>query len=205
MIFFLAFSLSTCCRDWYKGFRADCPDGNLHKSKILEMYSLILPAGDSSTFVDQIFRIFDKDGNGSIDFKEFMLATDMTAAGCPEEKLKWAFKVTELLSPKKRKTFIFTTFIFQLYDKDNSGYIDVTEMAEAIGTLYEMEGIPVVTGKPGDQDNPGLKKARKIFAKLDANGDGELTVEEFVEGCLGDEELLEMLAPSTAPGEDEEN
>ena len=72
-------------------------------------------------FVDQIFRIFDKDGNGSIDFKvtfstvileklpsvmvlttkqrfrassqEFMLATDMTASGTPEEKLRWAFKM----------------------------------------------------------------------------------------------------------------
>ena len=43
--------------------------------------------------MDQIFRIFDKDGNGSIDFKEFMMATDMTSAGTPEEKLKWTFKV----------------------------------------------------------------------------------------------------------------
>merc|ERR1712181_99947 len=62
-------------------------------------------------FVDRIFRIFDKDGNGSIDFKEFMLATDMTASGSPEEKLRWAFK---------------------MYDKDDS---------ETIGTLHEMEGV----------------------------------------------------------------
>ena len=33
------------------------------------MYSMILPAGNAKVFVDQIFRIFDKDGNGSIDFK----------------------------------------------------------------------------------------------------------------------------------------
>ena len=33
------------------------------------MYSMILPAGNAAVFVDQIFRIFDKDGNGSIDFK----------------------------------------------------------------------------------------------------------------------------------------
>ena len=33
------------------------------------MYSMILPAGNANVFVDQIFRIFDKDGNGSIDFK----------------------------------------------------------------------------------------------------------------------------------------
>lgn len=30
---------------------------------------MILPAGNANVFVEQIFRIFDKDGNGSIDFK----------------------------------------------------------------------------------------------------------------------------------------
>ena len=52
------------------------------------MYSMILPVGNAKLFVDQIFRIFDKDGNGTIDFKEFMMATDMTASGSPEEKLR---------------------------------------------------------------------------------------------------------------------
>ena len=82
---------------------------------------MILPADNAKLFVDQIFRIFDKDGNGSIDFKvfkissrrkddrndftshicfksnnyiiiliqEFMMATDMTASGSPEEKLRY--------------------------------------------------------------------------------------------------------------------
>ena len=36
---------------------------------------------------------FDKDGDGTIDFVEFMIATDMTYSGTPEEKLRWAFKV----------------------------------------------------------------------------------------------------------------
>ena len=30
---------------------------------------MILPVGNAQLFVDQIFRIFDKDGNGTIDFK----------------------------------------------------------------------------------------------------------------------------------------
>ena len=33
------------------------------------MYSMILPVANAKVFVDQIFRIFDKDGNGDIDFK----------------------------------------------------------------------------------------------------------------------------------------
>ena len=36
---------------------------------------MILPADNAKLFVDQIFRIFDKDGNGSIDFKVFKISS----------------------------------------------------------------------------------------------------------------------------------
>ena len=41
---------------------------------------------------NHIFRTFDTDKNGYIDFKEFLLAIDITSAGTAEEKLKWAFR-----------------------------------------------------------------------------------------------------------------
>ena len=56
-------------KDFVRGFKYDCPSGQLDKEKMLSMYSLILPAGNAKVFVDQIFRIFDQDGDGSIDFK----------------------------------------------------------------------------------------------------------------------------------------
>ena len=58
------------------------------------MYSKIIPKEDPGVIVDHLFRIFDRDGNGTIDFKEFVMATDMTTAGAPEEKLKWTFRVS---------------------------------------------------------------------------------------------------------------
>ena len=33
------------------------------------MYGSFLPEENSKIFVDQMFRVFDKDGDGSIDFK----------------------------------------------------------------------------------------------------------------------------------------
>ena len=45
--------------------------------------------------------------NTNDSLKEFMMATDMTASGSPEEKLRWAFK---------------------MYDEDNSREIDIREM-----------------------------------------------------------------------------
>merc|ERR1719219_3205684 len=130
-------------REWFKGFKVDCPDGELGKDKILDMYSMILPVGNAKVFVDQIFRIFDKDGNGTIDFKEFMLATDMTASGTPEEKLRWAFK---------------------MYDKDGSGTIEPSEMSEVISELYSMIG---------QSKDEGSQRANRIFNKLDIDDNGE--------------------------------
>ena len=43
-------------------------------------------------FSDHVFKTFDKDKNGFIDFKEFLLAIDVTSTGSPEEKLEWAFR-----------------------------------------------------------------------------------------------------------------
>ena len=84
--------------------------------KIIDIYikySYLIPfkgeAGEQ--FMEQLFRIFDKDGDGSIDFKEFMIATDMTSSGDPEEKLRWAFR---------------------MYDVDGNGSIDFNEMRRLI-------------------------------------------------------------------------
>ena len=48
----------------------DCPSGKLQKEKAIEMYGMILPDKNAFVFVDHIFRIFDKDNNEEIDFKE---------------------------------------------------------------------------------------------------------------------------------------
>ena len=50
-------------------FQADCPDGKLYKSKIIDMYAMIIPRKNASILVDHIFRVFDKDSNGFIDFR----------------------------------------------------------------------------------------------------------------------------------------
>ena len=49
-------------------FQADCPDGKLYKSKVVKMYSMIIPEKNASVLVDHIFNVFDGDSNGSIDF-----------------------------------------------------------------------------------------------------------------------------------------
>ena len=66
------------------------------------MYGLLLPPGIARVFVEQLFGLFDSDKSGSIDFNEFIVATNMPTSGTVREKLKW---------------------IFEMYDEDRSGML----------------------------------------------------------------------------------
>lgn len=50
----------------------DCPTGKMDRAKIESMYAMVLPPDNAKSFVDQIFKIFDEDGDGTIDFKVSM-------------------------------------------------------------------------------------------------------------------------------------
>ena len=54
---------------FFRGFAKDCPNGKLYRQKVTEVYEEIVPNGNCKFFVDQIFRIFDQDCNGYLDFK----------------------------------------------------------------------------------------------------------------------------------------
>ena len=94
-------------QEWHKGFLEDCPDGELTKTQFVEMYTKIFPGGNAEKFSENVFRTFDTDRSGTIDFREFMLALHVTSSGTPEEKLTWAFR---------------------MYDVDGNGGIDFNEM-----------------------------------------------------------------------------
>ncbi|XP_033239238.1 neuronal calcium sensor 2 isoform X2 [Drosophila pseudoobscura] len=103
-------------------------------------------------------------------YDEFLLAIDVTSSGTPEEKLKWAFR---------------------MYDVDGNGVIDIQEMTKIVQAIYDMLGA-CSSNRPADSAE---ERAKNIFAKMDENNDGQLTQDEFLKGCLQDEELSKMLAP----------
>ena len=57
--------------------------------------------------------------------------------------------------------------------------------------IYDMLGA-CSSNRPADSAED---RAKNIFAKMDENNDGQLTQDEFLKGCLQDEELSKMLAP----------
>ncbi|KAL3171574.1 hypothetical protein MRX96_013772 [Rhipicephalus microplus] len=58
-------------RQWYKGFVKDCPSGHLTEQGFLRIYKLFFPQGDPSKFTSLIFRVFDENKDGAIEFEEF--------------------------------------------------------------------------------------------------------------------------------------
>ena len=54
---------------WHDTFRKECPTGLMTKPEFVKMYSAMFPNGDAADFADIIFRAYDIDGSGTIDFK----------------------------------------------------------------------------------------------------------------------------------------
>merc|ERR1712019_142825 len=147
-------------KEWYKGFKQDCPNGRLTPPKFVDMYKLFFPSGNAEQFCDHVFRTFDTDKNGFIDFKEFLLAIDVTSSGSPEEKLNWAFS---------------------MYDVDGNGWIDLREMTRIVKSIYKMMGPNQALV---DQFETPEKRAEDIFQRMDVNSDGRVTRQEFVRSCI---------------------
>merc|ERR1712142_1305458 len=63
--------------DMYKGFLADCPGGEMVPATFCQIYAKCFPAGNVKKFCEHVFRTFDIDKNGVIDFKEFLLSIDV--------------------------------------------------------------------------------------------------------------------------------
>ncbi|EFR00473.1 neuronal calcium sensor 1 [Nannizzia gypsea CBS 118893] len=157
-------------QQWYKGFLKDCPSGTLTKEEFQKIYRQFFPFGDPSSFANYVFRVFDADGSGMIDFKEFICALSVTSRGKMEDKLDWAF---------------------QLYDIDGDGKISYEEMLAIVEAIYKMVGSMVKL--PEDEDTPE-KRVQKIFRMMDKDENGSLDISEFKEGSKRDETIVSALS-----------
>ncbi|KAK3602386.1 hypothetical protein CHS0354_026273 [Potamilus streckersoni] len=153
-------------REWHKDFKRLLKGGRyLTPQNFKQVYNEMFH-GDATHFAENVFRTFDIDGNGKVDFKEFLIGLSITASSNVEKRLRWAFK---------------------MYDVDGSGTISRQEMCSIVQAVYTMTAI--------SQQNtiPPQKLADDLFSKLDTDNNGEITWEEFRDGALNDETLLRLL------------
>ncbi|CAF1501726.1 unnamed protein product, partial [Didymodactylos carnosus] len=69
--------------------------------------------------------------------------------------------------------------------------IDKKEMTKVITAIYDLLGEDNRKG-----ENSPDNRVKKIMEKLDINDDKKITRDEFVEGCMKDDVLRQLLAPN---------
>ncbi|TRY90889.1 hypothetical protein DNTS_021961 [Danionella cerebrum] len=148
---------------WYNKFMRESPSGLITLFELKNMLEMQGMSEEASSYVDQVFFTFDMDGDGYIDFVEYIAAVSLLLKGAINQKLKWYFK---------------------LFDQDGNGKIDRDEMEtifKAIQDITRSYEIP-----PDDI-------VSLIYERIDVNNEGELTLEEFITGAKGHLDIMEML------------
>jgi len=152
----------------YENFMVKHPDGNIARKEFRSMVQACYPDIDVIRLEKHIFRLFDKDGDGTIDFKEFMIVLYIMSNGTAEENLRQIFKV---------------------FDLDGNGCISREEMTRICHDLSYMITI---------KDNPNGYNADTLgnmaFQEMDTNHDGWITEEEFITACFAQKQISTMLA-----------
>ncbi|RXM28854.1 Guanylyl cyclase-activating protein 2 [Acipenser ruthenus] len=108
--------------------------------------------------------------DNTIDFLEYVAALNLVLRGKLEHKLRWSFKV---------------------YDKDGNGCVDKAELLEIIEAIYNLK--KDTSRYPEAQLLTPEEVCERIFQLVDANGDGTLSLDEFVKGAQKDKWVMKML------------
>ncbi|XP_060091140.1 guanylyl cyclase-activating protein 3 [Heteronotia binoei] len=150
--------------NWYNKFMKDCPSGQLSLYECKSFLSLHGMNSEAEYYVDQVFNTFDLNKDGFIDFLEFIAAINLIIRGKIDQKLKWYFK---------------------LYDADGNGFIEKREL------LKIFRAVQAITGYC---DTTPEEFTEMVFKKVDVNHDGELSLEEFINGVESDGDLFRMIS-----------
>eukprot|EP00090_Calanus_glacialis_P010241 TRINITY_DN1862_c0_g1_i1.p1 TRINITY_DN1862_c0_g1~~TRINITY_DN1862_c0_g1_i1.p1 ORF type:complete len:196 (-),score=68.33 TRINITY_DN1862_c0_g1_i1:205-792(-) len=154
-------------KEAFNSFVAEHPNGKMKPKDFREMMSKALPKKDASKMEKHVFRIYDSNNDGYIDFSEFMLIFFIMSDGTPEEVL---------------------TKIFRVFDVNSDGTITQKEMTKLIKDMYGL--------LKSEDPNLAAKDliSKSAFAEMDKDQDGKVSTAEFIAACTGQEEFSKMLA-----------
>ncbi|XP_055709078.1 Kv channel-interacting protein 4 isoform X4 [Phlebotomus papatasi] len=158
----------------YRGFKAECPTGVVREDTFKVFYSQFFPqAANSGQYAHYVFNTLDQDRSGIVSFEEFVQGLSILSRGSLEEKLRWTFS---------------------LYDINGDGFITREEMTDIATAIYDLVGhLPIDPTATSEEDRI-REKVDRIFQKMDVNGDGVVTLEEFLDCCLNDEAISRSMA-----------
>ena len=165
----------------HEKFLSDYPSGYMTRKQFIAEYKSLCPRGDAERFARHVFRAFDLDKSNTVDFHEFLVGLSMTSAtSSAQTKLEWTF---------------------HLFDIDGNGLLTRRECLEVIEPIVRFN-----LSLQGDISNINIdqmiisakKSMMKIFDNVLDNRTDKLTMSQFVQACLKDEFVSQLLAPSAS-------
>jgi len=145
----------------FKQFKKENPSGFISKGELKNAIGLMGLQPDDY-LITRIFQVYDKNGDGKIDFRECVNVLSIASRGNPREKLE---------------------FSFHLYDLDGNGFISREEFSLIVKSLFK--SLPSIENLPPDRNTPE-KVTDKFFETADVNHDKQVSFEEFAT-CLENE------------------
>ncbi|CAF3447431.1 unnamed protein product [Rotaria socialis] len=142
-------------RTWHEKFFHDNPDGRLDRDEFRKIFRILRQESPDSldNICDHVFRAFDVDGNGFVEFGEFLLGFAICSRGDLRSRLDYAF---------------------ECYDLDSNGFITEDEIEPVLRGMYTLLGIK------HSADYPPEIAAKDLMNKLDLTKDGRVTKDEFI-------------------------
>eukprot|EP01130_Rhizamoeba_saxonica_P001842 TRINITY_DN11679_c0_g1_i1.p1 TRINITY_DN11679_c0_g1~~TRINITY_DN11679_c0_g1_i1.p1 ORF type:complete len:189 (-),score=58.30 TRINITY_DN11679_c0_g1_i1:64-630(-) len=156
-----------------KTFRTYKKDGVIPKELWIEV---LLETGATIEFANALWDTFDRNGDGSLDYKEFFIMSAVSVGGTKEQKLAASF---------------------DLFDENNDGYLtkeEVINMLSACYIYHQKRGSDEFGDSLNDEDKERIERITdEIFEKIDIDENGKIDREEFIEGALADDLVLTHL------------
>ena len=112
---------------------------------------------------EKVFKNWDADQNGCISFAEFAYIIFLMTKAPKEVKLR---------------------HIFNILDIDGSGTLSAQEVVQAVKNAHNILG---------DLNFDYNSKGIQVFRAMDSDGDLRINQEEFVQACLKDENLGDLM------------
>ncbi|KAK3600684.1 hypothetical protein CHS0354_029547, partial [Potamilus streckersoni] len=153
-------------QEWYESFQSYLTPGCsvLTVDDFHRVFAQIF-RGDTRTYSQHVFRSFDVNRDGCVDFKEFLVGLYVSGCNDIRKKLSWAFRV---------------------YDIDGNGRISREEMTCVICAILRLFSHRYTFVSPAVLvDN--------FFEDADKNQDGVLDLEEFIEACQKTSVIADIL------------
>ncbi|KPP59774.1 S-modulin-like [Scleropages formosus] len=156
---------------WYQTFQKECPNGRITKEQFEGIYASFFPDADPTEYARHVFRSFDTNSDGTLDFKEYIVALHLTSSGKTLQKLEWAFS---------------------LYDVDGNGTISKNEIQEIVKSIFNMISQDDKKTLPEDENTPE-KRADKVWEFFGKKENDKIAEGEFIRGVMENKDILRLI------------